>query len=184
MARIATRRRTIRTTRADPRSGWHPRARSLVGFSLSIPTPHSISDIEEEVNSINTEMTTFGQEMRSQVFHQKPDGTYAYAPGSTAGKISLYERVWRPLMDEWGKFYLEHHDSFWQNLPLGGAWDRAQDFRSRLVKLRDQARKERFALQTPDPTPPKTDEVDLKKIAVVAGAGLAGLALLLLVTRR
>lgn len=183
MARIATRRRTIRTTRADPRSGWHPRARSLVGFDFP-GLPHSIGDVEEEVRSIDTEMATFGQEIRGQVLEQQPGGTYRYAPGATKEKISLYEKVWRPLLDEWTKFHLEHRDSFWQNLPFGGSWDRAQEFRARLVKIREEAKREKFRLQTPDPTPPKTGDLDVRKIAVVAGAGLAGLALLLLVTRR
>ena len=149
---------------------------------IGIGLPHSIGDIEEEVKELNTEMSTFGQELRGQVFLQVGD-KYVYAPGATKEKIVLYEKVWRPLMDEWLKFHMEHHDSFWQNLPFGGAWDRVQDFRTRLLKIRDSAKKESFKLQTPDPTP-KTDGLDFKKIALIAGAGFAGLVALVLITRK
>jgi hypothetical protein len=144
--------------------------------------PHAIGDIEDEVKSLHTEMTTFGQELRGQVFLASGD-KYVYAPGATKEKIALYEKVWRPLMDEWTQFHLEHHDSFWQNLPFGGAWDRVQDFRARLIKIREQARKESFKLQTPEPTV-KTEDLDIKKVALIGAAGLAGLVVLVLVTRK
>lgn len=185
MARIATRRRTIRTTRADPRSGWHPRARSLVGFDFP-GLPHSIGSIEEEVRSLHTEMMTFGQELADQLFLQDAAhlGFEVPRPGVPEDKIALYHKVWRPLMNEWLVFHDDHASSFWQNLPFSGAWDRVQDFRRRLIAVREEAKKEKFRLQTPDPTPPKTDDLDVKKIALVAGAGLAGLVAILLVTRR
>lgn len=149
---------------------------------VGIGLPHAIGDIEEEVKALHTEMMTFGQELRGQVFQASGD-KYVYAPGATKDKIALYEKVWRPLLDEWTQFHLEHHDSFWQNLPFGGAWDRVQDFRARLLKIREQARKDSFKLQTPDPVP-KAEDLDLKKVALIAGAGFVGLVALVLVTRK
>jgi hypothetical protein len=127
-------------------------------------------------------MITFGQELKGQVFLASGD-KYVYAPGATKDKIALYEKVWRPLMDEWTQFHLAHHDSFFQNLPFSGAWDHVQDFRARLIKIRDEAKKENFKLQTPDPTV-KAEDLDLKKVALIAGAGFVGLVALVLVTRK
>ncbi len=152
---------------------------------IGLGLPHSIGDIEEETKALHTEMMTFGQELSDQLFlkdeaHRLGD---IPKPGVTAAALSLYTKVWRPLMNEWIVFHQTHHDSFWQNLPFGGAWDRVQDFRTRLLKVRDQAKKENFKLQTPDPTP-KSDDLDIKKIGLIAGIGFAGLVGLILVTRK
>jgi hypothetical protein len=40
-------------------------------------------------------------------------------------------------------FHEAHRNSFWQNLPFSGAWGRVQDFRARLLKIRDEAKKEK-----------------------------------------
>jgi hypothetical protein len=148
--------------------------------------PHAIGDVEEEVNSLHTEMMTFGQELANQLFLQDDvhRGWDLPRPGVSPDKLSLYKNVWRPLMNEWIKFHETHSSSFWQNLPFGGTWDRVQDFRKRLIAIREEAKKADFRLQSPDPTPPKTDDMDVKKVAIVAGAGLVGLAALILIARR
>lgn len=146
-----------------------------VGLGL----PHSIGDIEEETKQLHTEMMTFGQELSDQLFRLGD----IPKPGVSAAALSLYTKVWRPLMNEWITFHETHHDSFWQNLPFSGAWDRVQDFRTRLLKVREQAKKENFKLQTPDPTP-KSDDLDIKKIGLIAGIGFAGLVVLILATRK
>ena len=152
---------------------------------VGIGLPHSIGDIEEEVKALHTEMMTFGQELSDQLF-LKDDarrlGDFP-KPGVPEAKIALYTKVWRPLMNEWLVFHQVHHDSFFQNLPFSGAWDHVQDFRARLIKIRDEAKKENFKLQTPDPTV-KPEDLDLKKIALIAGAGFVGLVALVLVTRK
>jgi hypothetical protein len=170
--------------------GSNPWARNpYIGIGLPLGPVfgdvHSITDIEDEVKALHTEMMSFGQELSDQLFlqdeaHRNRD---IPKPGVPEDKIALYTKVWRPLMNEWIRFHEAHHDSFWQNLPFGGAWDRVQDFRSRLIKVRDEAKKENFRLQTPDPVM-KTDGLDLKKIGLIAGAGLIGLVALVLVTRR
>jgi hypothetical protein len=152
---------------------------------VGIGLPHSIGDVEEEVKGLHTEMMTFGQELSDQLFlrdeaHRSSD---IPKPGVPEAMISLYTKVWRPLLNEWIRFHEAHHDSFWQNLPFGGTWDRVQDFRARLIKIRETAKKENFKLQTPDPTP-KADDLDIKKIALIAGAGFVGLVALVLVTRK
>jgi hypothetical protein len=165
------------TTRQRGRWIGEPR----VGIGL----PHSIGDIEEETKALHTEMMTFGQEVQDQLFLQDDAhrGSDTPRPGTPEDKIRLYTKVWRPLVLEWLKFHEEHQDSFWQNLPFSGAWDRVQDFRTRLVRVREEARREKFKIQTPEPTP-RNDDLDVKKIAIIAGAGLAGLVALVLVTRR
>jgi hypothetical protein len=156
-------------------------AHPYVGIGL----PHSIGDIEEEVKGLHTEMMTFGQELSDQLYLQDEAhrGRDIPKPGVPEAKLSLYTKVWRPLMNEWIVFHEAHHNSFWQNLPFSGAWDRVQDFRARLLKIRDEAKKENFKLQTPDPTP-KADDLDIKKISLVAAVGFAGLVGLILVTRK
>lgn len=152
-----------------------------VGLGL----PHAITDIEEEVKGLHTEMMTFGQELSDQLFLQDEAhrGGQFPKPGVPEAKLSLYFKIWRPLMSEWIKFHELHQDSFWQNLPFGGAWDRVQDFRQRLLGIREQAKKESFKIQSPEPTV-KTDDLDIKKVALIGAAGLAGLVALVLVTRK
>lgn len=147
---------------------------------------HSINEIEEEIAGLHTEMLQFGDELSRALFGDDPHNR-AFdlpLPSTPQDKIDLYHHVWRPLMNDWLEFREAHGHSFWQNLPLSGAWDRTQDFRARLIKTRERAREKKFDLMTIDPTPPKHD-LDLgdtaKKVVEVAayvGIGIAGLFLL------
>jgi hypothetical protein len=154
-----------------------PRAAYRVGIGL-----HSITDVEEEIASLHTEMLQFGEEIARQLFGSDPQHRAfdVPLPGTPQDKIDLYHSVWRPLMNEWLAFRDVHGHSFWQNLPLSGAWDRIQEFRSRLIAVRDRARLRKINLMSPDPTPPKPD-LDLSQVARVAGytaVGVGGIVLL------
>ncbi len=126
-------------------------------------------------------MMRFGQDLRDQLFLDAADHP---KPGVPEDKIALYLRVWRPLMSEWLTFRDVHKDSFWQNLPGSGAWDRVQDFRERMRLIRDQAKTQQFHLTGPDPLPPRRDPdlgdtaTKVLKVAAYAGVGIAGLILL------
>jgi len=172
--------RVAQHLRRDERHLPAHRARTYVGIGL-----HSINEIEEEVAGLNTEMVSFGDELSRKIFGDDP-GHRAFdlpLPGTAPDKIELYHAVWRPLMNEWLEFREAHGHSFWQNLPLSGAWDRVQDFRARLLRVRERAREHKLDLMTIDPSPPKPD-LDLgdtfKKVATVAGYAAVGIGGLLL----
>lgn len=156
------------TRRVGSRSpGW-------VGIGL-----HSINEIEEEVRSLHNEMMQFGDDLARQLFTAEGRSFEVPLPGVSPEKLELYRRVWRPLMNEWLVFQDAHGSSFWQNLPLSGAWDKLQDFRGRLIRTREQAQKYNFHLMTIAPSAPRPD-LDLgdtaKKVAMFAG--IAGVAVL------
>lgn len=150
-----------------------------VGFSLGLP--HSIHDVEEAVAGLHTDMTTFGQELHDQLF--LPGAFDQPRPGAPPDQLDLYRQVWRPLMNEWLQFRDVHANSFWQNLPFSGAWDRVQEFRQRLIAVRNQARAMHVRLVAPDPAPPRLDpEIpDLGtplRILAYGGVGVAAVLVL------
>jgi hypothetical protein len=161
--------------------------RGVIG---SFFNPHSIGEVEAEVASLHTEMMQFGKDLADQIFlrddaHLSSD---IPRPGVPEEKIRLYQEIWRPLMNEWLRFHEIHADSILQNLPFSGAWDHTQDFRQRLLAVRDRAKAIKFDLRTPDPIPPHRDpEVDklfgktLEDVTKVGGyvvVGILGIMLL------
>jgi hypothetical protein len=142
-----------------------------VGLGL----PHSINDIEEEIRTLHAEMMSFGQEIHDQVFF--PGGGDRPRPGISEDKTFLYQKAWRPVMNDWLEFREIHKDSFWQNLPFSGAWDRIQDFRQKLIAIRNLARGEKLKVSTPDPIPPKRDPDlgDAVKNGIYVLIGVGGL---------
>jgi hypothetical protein len=140
------------------RQSWTKITSSPRSISIGLGL-HSINDIEEETKALHTDMMSLGAELSAQLFLQD-DAHRAFdipKPDTPEDMLSMYSKVWRPLMNEWLSFHDAHHDSFWQNLPLSGAWDRIQDFRQRMIGVRDQAKKQRFKIDSPDPIAPKRD---------------------------
>lgn len=154
--------------------------RGVVGSWLN---PHTPGDIEEGVASLHTEMMQFGHDLADQIFLQDPShlGFDTPRPGIPPEKVRLYQEVWRPLMNEWLRFQETHADSFWQNLPFSGAWDRLQDFRQRLLDVRNRAKATQFEIRTPEPLPPSRDPDPLTttKDTIEIGAAIVGGAIFL-----
>jgi hypothetical protein len=160
------------------RSSIARRIPARVGLGI----PHSVNDVEEEVRTLHAEMMQFGQELRGQLFLDSADHP---RPGVTEDKIALYQKIWRPLMLDWLEFHEAHKDSFWQNLPFSGAWDRIVDFRQKLIAIRNEAKKQQFKIASPDPIPPQRD-LDVGgavKVAVYVAIGIGGLVALRALTK-
>jgi hypothetical protein len=143
----------------------------------------------EEIDALHTDMMTFGGGLLHQLFYseQEHKDKFGFArpevprPGITQEQVDFYKNVWRPLMSEWLTFRDKHQDSFWQNLPLSGAYDRVQDYRQRFLSVRAQAPAVQLKAIGPDPIAPKHDPDipagagEVLKIAAYVGIGVAGI---------
>ena len=177
--------RVARVVRANPEAGPRP---TLVGGYLGesfgeafvgAPYLHSSNDVSDELDQLHGEMMQFGQEMIEQLFRQEPEYRGWDIPRADASPAMLAWRrtVWVPFWDEWMKFRDVHGNSFWQNLPLSGAWDRIQDFRQRFIQIRDGARRANFRILGPTPIQPRRDPDPMDGLKDVWGAAKVGIYL-------
>lgn len=119
------------------------------------------AEISEEIARLHAEMMAFGQELRTQLFGATSSFDQLL-PGQRQELADWYRLVWRPFMNDWLDFHQWHENSFWQNLPLGGAWDKVQEFRKKFIDMDHEARAHGFRILKLPPEPPKKDP-DLTK---------------------
>lgn len=147
---------------------------------------HGPGDVSDELDQLHGEIMQFGQEIIEQLFQQDHPGFDIPRPDASPDMLAWRRTVWVPFMDEWMAFRQVHGDSFWQNLPLSGAWDRIQDFRQKLIAMRGLARQTGFQVRGPTPIQPRRDANVLEgvgdlwgavKIAAYVGLGVGGIFL-------
>lgn len=133
------------------------RVQTMSGDAIRWP-----AEVSEEVARLHAEMMAFGQELRTQLFGPTDSGFDQLLPGQPPELAEWYRLVWRPFVNDWLSFHAWHDDSFWQNLPLSGSWDKVQEFRKKFIDLDREARAHGFRILKLPPDPPKKDP-DLTK---------------------
>jgi hypothetical protein len=68
-------------------------------------------------------------------------------------QAAWYTTTWKPFFDDWSRFYHEKKDINWQMLPGSGTWDHIQDYRGKLIAIRNAAP---FTPAGPAPLNPET----------------------------
>lgn len=169
------------TARPPARSGALTRAHSA---ALSGALTRAPGDVADEIEQLHGDVAQLGQELIDYLFSDPVSD--APKPGTPGAMVTWYHAVWRPFVNRWLSFRSEHRDasfgaSFWQNLPLSGAWDHLQDFRQELGALRDQAIRLKIPTLAPPPRAPRRDpDLDPQGILKVVAYGALGLGGLLL----
>ncbi len=136
-----------------PATHFHRRG-TVVG--LAVATPGAIRD---EANQMNSEVHTMDLELG-----RTRSSWPAKLNATQAIQDAWWSANWVPFFSEWSKYWEDHGNTWglvnWYHNFWGSSWETIQDFRKRLVSLRESAKLVGYGFTGPEPTPPKEGPLD------------------------
>lgn len=120
-----------------------------------VATPGTIKD---EANDLNAEVLQMDNELGAV---RSAWGTVRDAdlPPREHQMDLWWHNNWLPFLTEWNKFWQDHGNTWgpvnWYHNFWGASWEKVQEYRARLIALRNSAKDIGFGFTGPDPAPPK-----------------------------
>lgn len=111
-----------------------------------IATPGAIHD---EIDELDSEISS----LSSEIFSALPDHANQDMTEKEIAIVHWYDTVWNPFIQNWISFRDGHQH--WYNNFWGSSWDQVQQFRSRLISVRQSAIDNGITVHGPAPTAPK-----------------------------
>lgn len=140
----------------------------VVGATIATP-----GYIKAEANSLNTEVRAMDAELGAV---RSSWGLTRDADLSPQQRVmdTWWNAAWVPFFREWSSFWELHGNTWgaanWYHNFWGSVYDSIQDFRRRLVDLRQSAEAAGYLFLTPSPTPPKDNPGILESIGEAISA--------------